>query len=504
MGGPDAERQVLPVLMFVPTSRQFTKTPQSRKITYVENKTFEGFMGIRLDWEVESEQRDIHKATEDPAAVMARRLARVRLLFIVLVVVVFLAGITTLLSLRLSENDSRVESFLRDTVEAEVASLRIGDKNSFMAAQRSATDDWLQQQSAYFDLYQQLKSGRDVTLPGTVRNLTIDHLRARVSVEEIIDGIPYQQLWFYWRYEDGWRHVAPDYTFWGDMLEYQGRDVSVLHREVDEQLARDLGVNVERWIRTTCDAALQCGDFPHIRVHISPVGFAEVQWDAGNQWQLNVPSPYVVRARSDKPFSGDLQIAVADLVARRLVEESSATKDSPIYPHDVYYLRPAVVSWLVGSFVELNTNAHLITSLDGNYGSDYVGKLLKGLTPQSSVAVFGDILGVPVAEANLDWRDFLTWRLRLEIELRSRGGEADYLSLFDPAFADTARQRYAAPVDPTITVDTGVVRHVERSLGIDGALQLLATVRYGSEKEGNVRDEQILFRYIGDTWKRAS
>ena len=36
------------------------------------------------------------------------------------------------------------------------------------------------------------------------------------EVEEIIGGVPYGRVWFYWRYDDGWRHVPPDYTFWGD------------------------------------------------------------------------------------------------------------------------------------------------------------------------------------------------------------------------------------------------------------------------------------------------
>ena len=119
------------------------------------------------------------------------------------------------------------ESLLSQTTEAEVAALRIGDRQAYMALQRSASEEWLASQSAVFDAYQSRKINSDIQLTGRVVDVQIDGSRGRVQVEEIENDTPYVNTWFYWYYAEeldeqgrqiapaGWFHVPADYTFWG-------------------------------------------------------------------------------------------------------------------------------------------------------------------------------------------------------------------------------------------------------------------------------------------------
>lgn len=456
-------------------------------------------MGVRLDWDVESDRSERHNVQEDPQRARQRRRTFVRFVILLLAFAAIVGSIAAVVRWRLTEADARIERVLRDTVEAEVAALRIGDWNAFRAAQRSATADWETQQRQYFDAYQNIKANNDIALTGAVLGVAVDGQRARVMVEEIIGGVPYAQVWFYWRYEDGWYHVPPDYTFWGTAQEYQGRDVTVLYRDVDEKMALGLGVNVESWINSTCGAILQCGDLPHLTINIVPnMDLQTPEWDSANRWRLNVPSPYVVRARSDLPFSGQIVVDTAEAVARRLVEESGGLLDPNAYPQDAYYLRPAVVSWLTGKFAQVNTNAHLIDSLAVNYGTAKVGELLVTLREDPTTGAFMRVTGVDALNvANLDWRDFLTWRLALEGELRDRADRAAFVNLYTPEAQALAAQRFDSAPN---TAGTPLVTHIEKGEALDGVPQLTALVRYGDE----ALEERVLFRLVDQTWKRAN
>src|SRR5690606_5236761 len=155
----------------------------------------------------------------------------------------------------------------------------------------------------------------------------------------------YTRIWFYWRYEDGWRHVPPDYTFWGDVSTYEGQGVNVRYRTVDALLAGDIGAKIETWLAASC-AALACGELPDVQVEIVPAERLKVSGSAASAWVLKVPSPDVARARSDQPFTLELQYSVANLLAERLVTSTTSVDSQPVYPSDASYLRGAVVSWL--------------------------------------------------------------------------------------------------------------------------------------------------------------
>ncbi|NWG16922.1 MAG: hypothetical protein HXY41_09825 [Chloroflexi bacterium] len=456
-------------------------------------------MGIKLDWEIEAEQTHVKSAREDPETKRRRRLARLRLLLFVLGVLAIFGAVVGFIYLRLEMVEFEIEELLRNTVDAEIAALRLGDWGAFSIAQRSASGEWLQKQETLFQEYQTLKLETDVQLTGRILDLTIDRTRARVAVEEIISGVPYTRVWFYWRYDDGWRHVPPDYTFWGDVRRFDGQGVSVRYQAVDAPLATSLGPRLEQWLQVGC-AALSCGTLPVVMVDIVPDEGLQMSWSGNNPWLLQVPSPYIRRARADMPFDLELQFSAAGLLAERLV--TLATNNlQPAYPADVYHLRQAVISWLVGRFVQMNTNSFLIGSLAQNYGETAVGRLLRLMQPDSDVRIFNDAVGAASLEQiNLDWRDLLTWRLATEDELIRRQDAANFLALYDtrdPMVRELAYQRFAtAPLELQ-----KVVISAPLEIGADGTPQIRAVAQVGEDPASR---QQILFRLVDGTWRRAS
>lgn len=454
-------------------------------------------MSIKLDWEIEAEQPQVYEAGEDPVSRRERRRARMWVLLGILGIIAVFGLIVLAVVLRLRAVEEQTVDVLLDTVEAEVAALRIGDQTSFLDIQRSATDDWREMQRLVFNNYQALKVERNVQLTGRILDATVEGTRARVVVEEIIDGVPYARVWFYWRYDDGWRHVPPDYTFWGDVQTIRHDAFSVRYRTVDEALARSVAEKVEGWLRFACDT-LTCAGLQDIAIEIIPDRNLVTTWSPVNDWLLQVPSPLTGQARHDIPFDLNLQLQVANAIAERVVL-LAAGGVPPEYPTDAYYLRPAVASWLVGRFTAINTNSFLVASLAENYSEQAVGQLVSVMPPNASAAILTSVTGTAsLDQTNLDWRDFFTWRLTLEDQLITRRDEAGFLNLYDPAVHGGAYQRYTAGASGA----EWTVVSIMPETGADGGLVLRAITEVrGSD---GTRQEAVLFRLVDGNWRRIN
>ncbi|MEP7294350.1 MAG: hypothetical protein ABI835_21350, partial [Chloroflexota bacterium] len=376
--------------------------------------------------------------------------------------------------------------------------LRLGNLEAYLQMQRSATDAWLQQQDATFDHYQALKQTGNINLSGRIIATQIDGSRGRVQVEEIIDGVPYGNVWFYWRYDDGWRHVPPDYTFWGASQTVEAPGVLVRYQTVDQSSAQALAPRVAEWLRLGC-AALVCGDLPRLTVEILPSTTLQAGWSANaspdDLWTLQLPSPYVGSARLDMPFDTATQITAANLIAERLVSHFT-----PTYPHDAYYLRQGIISWLVKRFAEIETNSFLISSLAEHYGDPAVGRLLQTMQPTSDADVIQSVTGKSLDTSTLDWRDFLTWRLHLEDELITGRDEASFLTLYDTADT-TVRDLAYARYNSGVPGEARTVTAVFNQQGADGTPELRAVVDVGDPVTSR---EELIFRLVGGVWKRAN
>ncbi len=463
-------------------------------------------MGIRLDWEIEAERDHQERSGgEDPETRRKRRRARIRFILAVALLLLLIGSAVGAVLIRLRQVDQQKEQVLRDSVTAEVAALRLGDHDAFMRMQRSASDQWIQEQEANFTRYQALKRTETVILSGNIIDATVDGMRARVELEEIINGVPYERVWFYWFYadtsstprsndpqdNDGWRHVPPDYTFWGDARTVQADNVLVRYNAVDEGVAQKVAPQVSSWLTTGC-AVLACSSIPRLTVEIVPNPTLQAGWSPADLWTLQIPSPYVTAGRMDMPFDSSAQVSAANVIAERLVGDFN-----PTYPADAYYLRQAIISWLVKRFAQVETNSFLVSSLAEHFGDAAVGMLLHNLQPTSNVSIIASVTGTTLDGANLDWRDFLTWRLTVENDLIKRQDQANFLGLYDTSdttVRDKAYARYAAGASS----EAAVVMSAIAETAPNGTPQLRAVVQTGAQQS------EVTFRLADGIWRRAS
>ncbi len=455
-------------------------------------------MGIRLDWEIEAEKERVKSSREDPEAVRNRRRTQRRFLLLI-VFLLFIAGlIIGGTVLRLEYVDSVVEQGLRSAVEAEIAALRVGDRDAFLRSQRSATSDWENLQSTIFDTYQDLKLTTDLNLTGQILDVVIEGQRGRVIVQEIINDAPFARVWFYWRYEEGWFHVPPDYTFWGDVVTLDESRYSIRYQSVDAPFATAIAESFDVWFTLGC-TVIDCSSLPKITVDIHPNSPADPAWSSLNEWQLVLTSPFVQPVRMDQVLNPNTKMQIATLMAERLVNFETNQLE-PLYPADVFYLKSAIVSWLVGQFTNTQTNSFFIASIADQLTPARVGNVLRAFTPTTNVSELSPVLGVAnIAEANVDWRDFLTWRLRLEQDfLASRDRDA-FFALYDganPTSLAVADSRFNAGSMVTPQVVVSAAAPVQR----DGSIFLNVLVQVG---EGENRQQiETTFRWDGFGWKR--
>lgn len=470
-------------------------------------------MGVKLDWDIEAEQGKNKQHKEDSEQRSARYLGVFRLLLSVAVFAAILVGIVYVIMQRWEQVNQRQEQVLVDTVQAEVAALRVGDQVSFNALQQSATDDWYIEQQQRFNDYQTLKVESNVILTGQVLSTEIDGRRARVQVEEIIDGVPYVQTWFYWNYnirqedetdEDilGWYHVPPDYTFWGEASEITNESHIIRYSLVDEALANDLNTALENWLADTC-LYLDCSTIPLITIDIIPAPNNEVRWanDDPTIWQMLLPSPYTGRARADMPFDNTLQIETANAVANRLIDHIS-NDAQPLPASDAAYLQETIATWMLGRFVQINPETHLIQSFVDNYDVNSISNILTNLQSTSNLSLLASVAGVQsIPELNVDWRDFILWRLELEDRLIESGDEATWTTLYefsDESIRAIAYQRFVN----TFTATNRTILEANLNLSETGIPQLVARVSVTRGFETG--EEIIVFNLIDGTWKRVN
>ena len=453
---------------------------------------------IRLEWNVETRKID-ESDSEDPIAKRARRRRTLRLIMLIgAVLAVLIFGILVLRQ-RLLHVQGQLEQLLRETVRAETAALRIGDINTFLTVQDSANETWRQRQQSVFREYGDLKARHDVDLTGRILDLEIDGQRGRVVVEEIISGVRYAQVWFYRNLGDKWYHVSPDFSFWGEERTLETNVMSVRYFALDERFAQAISETAGGWLRRGCQI-LRCDFSPKVSIVVLNDSAQPVSWANDRRATLQILSPYSGRVSLDSPFDQHRQGLVAEALADHLISLRTDGRQV-IYPHDAVYLRLSLASYLLEQFLGADGSDSLVDSLASLYGEEKVAELVDYLAPAASMAVLQQIIGHPLDEAPLNWRDFVKWRLNTEADLIISGAESDLLNLYDTGDEDvwqTAYQRYR-----TKTVfRPGAVLDQVISRAPDGSPQLRVTVI--ADGGANGEEMLVLFNLVNGVWKRAN
>ncbi|MBN2305053.1 MAG: hypothetical protein JXQ72_11275 [Anaerolineae bacterium] len=476
-------------------------------------------MGIKLDWQVESEETHV-TATEDPTARRRRHRARYRALALVIALAAVVGIVIAALAWRLDRVDNQYRQDLLDTVEIEITALRLGDYANFMAVQRSASDAFLLEQGRVFEDYQELKRAGRVNLTGGVIDVVIDELRGRVVIEEIIDGVPYHVVWFYWYYEDGgdqggWRRVPDDLTFWGEEHEIDKGPARISYRDLDRALADALAPRLaDWWTRGPALVGATLNPPPPVQVEIVAERPAAVEWAAYAPWTLRITSPLVDRARADAALPPGLEYTIAEQVAARLVSYA-AGEIQPVGYSDAAWLQTEITRWLAGALVYgegASPAPGLTDSLIAAYGGSAPVTLLAGLGLDSTLdSVLQTVTGVPLPLMSvevlgaLDWRGFFQWRLEREFALLadSAGGGA-FLALYDMETVYASNEATVRLEDPAYAARPVPQVNAVR-ITRDEASQTYAYVDVSGVEPGNAASlDVIIWRLAGGSWRRSN
>ncbi|GAB4570035.1 MAG: hypothetical protein Kow0077_03520 [Anaerolineae bacterium] len=453
-------------------------------------------MGIRLDWEIENEPV-ITGAGEPPDAIRVRQRQRRRVVVMVVLVMALVGGVIGGILARLRYVDAELARQLRDTVAVEVAALRIGDIAAYLNIQRSESDAWMLGQTDLYWQYQALKQQYDVDLSGEVLDLVIDGNRGRVLVQEQINGQPFQRLWFYWRFEDGWRHVPRDVTFWGEARTQEGPGFVVAYQAVDESLAAALTPAIARLWGGACNWLACDQPLPPLTVRIEPDPAVMVSWSPDETGVLRVASPLVDRMPADTPLPPELARDIADLLAERVLEHVRPGY-SPVTATDAVFIHQAVVDWLIGHFLGDPgvLGSSFVQSLVQAYGTRAAAMLARDVPPDASVAVLARLFAMPLNELRADWREFFQWRLALEPFLLATDHPAALLALYDELAQPEAVRLVNTPGAENLPVLQ--VERVVVGPGADGAARAWVVVRYPDGSSG-----PITFRLVDGDWRRS-
>ena len=457
--------------------------------------------GIQFEWDVDSDVQ-VHKA--QPSS-QGRKRRWLRAILFLLFPILLISLIVGFLAFQLGQIERENIQLLNQTVQAEVAALRLGDEETYLDFQRSATSDWQNAQQNYFAQIQERKLVDSLELSGNVISTEIDDSRARVQVEEIVNGVPYVNTWFYWHYDEeedrgGWRHVPPDYTFWGDEDVITSDHYRIQFSSVDTLFAQQMEADLDEWYGTACEF-VDCASQLDTVFKIVSFAIPNSLISPESEQQYLVQSPYIGRARSDQPFDNTYRIALATALAEQFL--SDATEQASFLPNtDGSFLRSAIISWMVGNFVEVGTESYLIQSIVDNYGTDGLANLIDILDPNSMIAMLPSVVQVSSIEsAQFDWRDYIDWLINLESQWIVEQNEADWQTIYDfrdESLRQVAYERYrAAQLFPPVQIIS-----TQLQTESDGTTQLIARVRFG--QSGSFTEDIIRYNLVNNIWKRIS
>ncbi len=473
-------------------------------------------MGIQLDWQIESE-RAKQRATEDPNAKRYRRRQRRNLLLGMVVLACLIGSVLGGIIWRLRAVDNQVRQNLLDTVDVEITAINVGNLSNYMQVKRSASEDWLQNQRDVFGEYQTLKQAGLLELTGKVISVTIDEPRGRVVLEEKVAGVPYRVVWFYWLYEDnvngqaGWRRVPPDVEFWGDEKTIDKGGLKVTYHELDRRIAEALANQVDGWWDEACTLLICTAGQAQLTVEIVPETLLEPEWDLYEEWKVRLPSPLLLgRARSDVPFTPETEAVLAGLLAEKLAAYSRGNSFYANSYSDAEWLQKEVVAWLAGEFTSNPADgSRFFTTLTAAFGSSAPGQILNNLRPDSTLSDLQAVTGsVALQDLGLErlntfyWNDFFQWRLEIEnMALRDQNQPACY-QLYDETIPNAAAAANARCVgyDPNKVIP--VVNGTVITSDPDG--NMFAYVDALSNPNDTSQREQVIFRWVGSTWKRIN
>lgn len=368
-------------------------------------------MGIKLDWQIDSED-ELTRVEEDSRVVAARerRTKHFRNLIIFVVIVSLVSGGLAIRRLQKAATQRRTE--LEALVATEAAAVRIGDQNTFLSHQ-GQDRGWLQFQTGVFDEYQAL--GDRLSIDGEILEINVDANLGRVVLRETLDGEPYQVVWFYeYIPDDGWQHVPPITRLMGRIQYLETEHFEFFYRNADGAYAQALAEQLEAWIG---DVSRQMPSIstPRMTIFIVTEPTHHVSWEMGHILSLNVPSPATSRTRAVAPLEDPT--LRGELVEELTWQLATMTLGNAIAAHsDAAWMRDEVANWLAAELDETHPGSEVMTALIDVQGSEFTNEWLRRVQEGDPVLPTLSLLsGNVLYTLPIVWEDFFEHRLIFEL-----------------------------------------------------------------------------------------
>jgi hypothetical protein len=405
-------------------------------------------MGIKLDWEVESEG-GWSEIGEDPTEIAARQRRWRRWRTTTIVVLGGSALIGAFVAARLYITGQQLRGDLEATIAAETTALRLSDREAFMVIQDSAAG-WKDVQTATFDHY--TSGGLPLEVTGQIIELEITDPHAHAVLRERLGGQDVQVVWFYEHFAGGWKHVSPDVSFWGNAAKKVTLHIDYYYYTKDEVFTESLSGRMNSWWESAC-RLLNCADQPpRMSVRIEPDPLLKVGQAEYDPSTLLIPSPLLGRS----PLDGSLDPLLLNTLAGFMAEHWAATlvpldgSQSP--DSDATWLRSEVSLWLRSQFApDSGVVAPVLGPLFDKYGqaagSAFIARVRAG---ESVQIVLNDLTGNTAQMPTVGMETYFTQRLQSELELIRQGNAVEAMLLFsDPQRDRTRELNYLASLGPS-------------------------------------------------------
>jgi hypothetical protein len=452
-------------------------------------------MGIKLDWEFESEH-DWEEVGEDPSLLDLRK-RRGRQLWNLAIVVLALGGaVFGVVRYRLHSINRQLRADLESTIASETLALRIGDQQAFLDAQ-SEVGAWDAVQENTFDTYQVL--GERLVPTGEVVDLDMDGDQARVVLREQLDGQVYHVTWFYQHGEEGWLHVAPAADLWGAANRLETEHFTFIYYDADSALVDVLASRLDGWWEAACQVTGCQEGLPHIEVRVEPDPLVRLGWADYDGSTLVVPSPLLGRVPEDNPYDPQLEGDLAALLTWRWVEYLVG---GPVEAYsELDWVSVELQTWLRHTLDGSKPPSAFLGPMAAAYGSGFVpGFVERVRRGEPAVPVLAAMTGTPASDLPVSWDTYFTYRLRGEAQLIADGYETEAALIYG---------------DPGREVGGEAVRVASYSLVQEARPDSIRVV--GTQQDGEVVWAEVVFeaeeaslvgyvpfRLVGDRWVRAA
>lgn len=410
-------------------------------------------MGIRLDWEVESEGGS-EAVAEDAVALAARRRRQVitqRAMIIGAVVVIVSVAFLTL---RMRQVRAQMLDALYATVESEALALRLGNKDRFMLLQ-GASADWRSEQRRNFDIFQH--SNPTMVVTDEILDLQMNGDEARVTVRVLVNDQESSAVWLYgYSTENGWRHIASEAEPWArQVIEANGYRIE--YEITDQETAAIVDDIMRGWWFSA--SALSGVDVPLPITIVLDDQKQRMVWDDDNQSRLIMPSRDK-DGRVTNLFDPGTFRAFSMRMADRWTEY--VLNDREFAPRDIW-IEAETQLWMRLIFDPQAIAPPVFSQLTNAFGVDFVPHLLSALRDHPNLNVewamnYAMSQSAPGAVVRGRLDRYFTRMLQAEFMFEQAWGSSQPQGDFNNLFAEPSRtesltvnsqyQLYSGRLDP--------------------------------------------------------